>query len=356
MASVCKRCRHPREEWDTCPCRWLIRRQVKGRVTYTPAGRSRAAAERALARDNGVAGETVIQAVDLWLAAKEADPGARANSIAVYRSRAKHVRAYFGDTRVSDVRPEHLVAFASHQLAAGRAPATVQGIYAVLTASLRHAQRRGVIGHLPLPISGPGIPQAQDRRHELTIAEVETVIARMPGVWGRVAELILLTGLRWGEAVAIEPGDVDGHVLHVRRTRARDGSVNAPKTRAGERVVPLTTRARVVLDGLACPVQGDYRRAREALVHALGDLHQPGMGWHTIRNAHASLLDAAGVSMRDTTARMGHGHHHAQSLAYGLATEAGDAGRLDEVRRHAAPSGSRRRGSRRSTRPRPPAR
>ena len=45
------------------------------------------------------------------------------------------------------------------------------------------------------------------------------------------------------------------------------------------------------------------------------------MGWHTIRNAHASLLDQAGVSLRDAAARMGHGHNFAQTLAYRLSAE-----------------------------------
>jgi integrase len=87
---------------------------------------------------------------------------------------------------------------------------------------------------------------------------------------------VLLTELRWGEAVALEEADVAGDVLHVRRTLTRAGTVNAPKTRAGARAVPLSPRARAILDGLDLPVGGDYRRARDALVAAMGDLHRPG--------------------------------------------------------------------------------
>jgi hypothetical protein len=80
------------------------------------------------------------------------------------------------------------------------------------------------------------------------------------------------------------------------------------------------------------PVGGDYRQARLTLVAAMGDLHKPGMGWHTIRSAHSSLLDVAGFSLRDSSARMGHGHHYAQTLAYRVTSEAGDAGALDRAR------------------------
>jgi len=337
VASITKRCRHKRPEWDTCGCQWLIRRQEGGRTIYTPAGRTRAAAERALARLDDAPQETVAQALEEWLAAKERDPNARPNSIAVYRVRVRLVRVVLGHVAVRSLRPEHLTTFVAELLKGGYAPATVQAIYQALTASLRHAQRRGVIRHLPLPPDGPGIPAVAPREHPLSLVQVEEVIERLPGVWGKVAELVLLTGLRWGEVVAIEPRDIDGHLVRIRRTRNRTGGVNAPKTKQGLRVVPLSDRAKDLLDELEIPVGGDYRRAREALVHAMGPLHRKGMGWHSIRAAHASLLDAANVSLRESAARMGHGANYAVTFSYQLAREAGDAGGLDAVR-HAASS------------------
>lgn len=333
MASLVKRCRHRGADRETCGCTWYIRERTGGRDTYTPVGADRAAADRALRRHDAEPVETVSQTVDLWLATKTR---ARPNSLAVYRSRAKYVRAAVGHIPVKDLRPSDLTGLVQAMLDADYSPATVQGGYHVLTSALRHAQRRGVIRSLPLPAYGPGIPAPQPRDHRLTLPQVEQVIADMPGVWGRVAELILLTGLRWGEAVAIEVDDIDGAVVHVRRTRNRYGGTNAPKTKAGARVVPLSRRARAILRDLDLPVGGDYRASRLALVAAMGDLHQPGMGWHTIRNAHATLLDSSGVGLRDSAARMGHGHHYAQTLAYGLRSEAGSADALDKTRRRHA--------------------
>ncbi len=281
--------------------------------------------------------ETVAAALRAWLTAKEREPGARPNSIASYRGRIAHVRAWFHPMLVRQVRPEHLTQFAADLLASGKAPSTVQGIYACLTSALRHAQRRGVIRALPLPPDGPGIPQPLARDHALTLEQVEEVIERMPGIWGQVAEIVLLTGLRWGEVVAIEPGDIEGQVVRIRRTRNRYGGTNAPKTRAGVRVVPLSPRAVETLALIELPIPGDYRRAREALVHAMGELHRPGMGWHSLRNAHASLMDAAGVTLRDQAARLGHGTNYAQSLAYGLVHQAGSADALDAARQPASP-------------------
>ena len=53
-------------------------------------------------------------------------------------------------------------------LVEGYKPATVQGICAAPTSTLRHAQRRGVIRELPLPPGGPGIPTRGPREQDLT--------------------------------------------------------------------------------------------------------------------------------------------------------------------------------------------
>lgn len=310
----------------------MLRRKVAGRDTYANLGSDRAAAEKQAARILGEANLTVSELLDEWIAEKEADPNARPNSIAVYRARAKHVREWFGHTEVRRLQPRDLEEFARGLLDAGAAPATVQGIYAALTASLRVAVRRGVIRAVPTPVDGPRIPTPRARAHDLSLDQVEEIISRMPGQWGKVAELVFLTGLRWGEAVAVRREDIRGDALSVRRTVNRYGSTNDPKTRAGQRVVPLSPRARAILDDLALPVQGDYRQARLALKEAMGDLHRPGMGWHTLRNAHATLLDAAGMSLRESAARMGHGAHYAQTLTYGIRSEAGSADALDAVR------------------------
>lgn len=349
MASLSKRCRHVRrgDPPDACDCQWYVRRRQGGREVYAPAGLTRAEAERALRRVQATAGETVGEAVEAWLAAKDAEPGARANSVHVYRSRAQHVTAALGAIPVAALRPENVTRFVDELLAAGYAPATVRGVYALLTSTLRHARRRGVIRALPLPDDGPGIPTAKERRHDLTLAQVDAIIAAMPDRWGQVAELVFLTGLRWGEAVAVRPQDVDGAVLWVRATAHRYGGTNEPKTQAGRRPIPLSPRARALLGAMRLPVGGDYREARKALVAAMGDLHRPGMGWHSLRAAHASLLDAAGVSLREAAARMGHGHNFAQTLSYRVAGEAGDATVIDLARRRAAgPSAGRARSGR----------
>jgi integrase len=341
VASITKRCRHPKDQWPTCRCQWLIRQQRQGRVVYTPAGRSRAEALRSLARLTGTQTETVTEAIEVWLAAKRRDPEARTGSLLTWESRATTVRESLGDFPVRDVRPTDLSDFSRQLLESGRTPATCRAIYSLLTAVLRHAAARGVIHQLPLPPQGSGIPGYRGRRHDVTVGQLLVVIEKLPEPWDDVALLCLLTGLRIGEALALTPDDVSEGHLRVVRTRNMRGGVNRPKTRTSERVVPLTERAQLVLQDLDLPLVGTYSQARHALRAALGPLYVKNMSWHVFRNAHATLLDQDGASLREVAARLGHGHNYAQTLGYSLVRELGPAGNLDELlTRHAAPPAS----------------
>jgi integrase len=342
VASLCKKCRCGRDQWDSCDHVWLIRyRKGSGKEQYLSVGQNRRAAERRLADLERVRHETVTEAIEVWLAAKRRDPEARTGSLLTWESRATTVSESLGDFPVRDVRPGDLTDFARQLLESGRTPATCRAIYSLLTAVLRHAAARGVIHQLPLPPQGSGIPGYRGRRHDVTVGQLLVVIEKLDEPWNHVALLCLLTGLRIGEALALTNDDVGEGFLHVRRTRNMRGGVNRPKTRTSERVVPLTERAQLVLQDLDLPLVGTYSQARHALRAALGDLYVKNMSWHVFRNAHATLLDQDGLGLREVAARLGHGHNYAQSLQYSLVRELGPAGNLDELlTRHAAPPAS----------------
>jgi integrase len=356
MASVCKRCRHGRGGWDSCGCRAYLRRRVGGRETFTPLEArdmegARREAQRLLDRDAAPSAR-MDALMGRWQELRAAAPDARPNSLASDAVRVPHVVRWFGPMRVDQVRPEDCVRFCRDLVAGGLAPSTVRGIYAALTSALRMALREGLIRTLPLPADGPGIPTGQKEKPALTLAQVDAVIALLDSPWRETAELVLLTGLRWGEVVEVRHQDISGGVLRVARTRNKTGGTNPPKTRAGVRAVPLSPRAAELVAGLDLPIGGSYATARTHLVAAMraAGVWQPRMGWHTLRNAHATLLDGAGVTLRDAAARMGHGHHYAQTLAYGLRAEAGSAEALDALRHgddaRSAPRGAARRAAR----------
>lgn len=340
MASLTKRCRHPKGQWDTCGCHWLVRQERNRRTVYTKAGRTRVEAERTLRRISGAHSETVGEALDRWLELKRLNPDARVGSVKAYEGRAKIVREAFGHQPVVDVTAVEVRGFAQGLMQSGRAPSTCRGVCAVLMGALRHAAARGVIHQLPAPPEGLGIPMPAERRHDVTVKELLDVISRMPGKWGLLAELCLLTGLRIGEALAIRHDDVADGFLHIRRTRNRTGSVNGPKTRRSERFIPLDERSHMILELLDLPIACSYTQARRVLDEAFGPSKKTGVGWHVFRHAHAALLEEDGASLREIAERLGHGHNYTVTLGYTLKSQARRPRPIgDLLRRHgSAPS------------------
>lgn len=61
-------------------------------------------------------------------------------------------------------------------------------------------------------------------------------------------QLLPLTGLRIGEALALEWGDISDHVLHLRRSVGADGDIGEGKTDNAQRNIPLIAQAESILD------------------------------------------------------------------------------------------------------------
>lgn len=369
MASLIKTCRHGREpglarsarlrRWRRCGCQWAADIYIEGRRRRVSLGTDerRARVELAKLAARVVAGEKitgtgsgVMDVAERWMAAMKADPSARPNSMHVYESRLRHVESFFGRESVTLVDTARIRAFARGHLEAGRSPATVGGLVACMQAILRHAVREGLIDRMPV-VSGV-VPTARPRDQRVPLGSLVRAVEGMPEPWRSAGLIVLLTGLRWGELAALTADDLDLRrgVVHVHRSRSRDGSIGPPKTEHGVRSVTLDSTSRDLLaaraaerpDGLLWP--GSYRQAADTLRAALREhgLYRRGRGWHTLRSAHERLIEEHGMAVRDAGARMGHGANLTQTLAYGWASEHAPVDGLgDALMRHVAPPGER---------------
>ena len=360
MALV-KKCRHGRgrsgqarrRAWRRCGCTWYADVYVAGRRRYVRVGPD----ERQARADHGQlvadreagrltpGGAGLAEVGERWLERQAARPDARPNSLRSYRSRLRHLAAWFGDVPVERIRTADVRDFVTALEADGLAPSTIGGIYAALSGVLGQAVEEGLIAQAPMPARAPVRMSSPARRHRLTFAQAQDIVEALDAPWSSLAEVALLTGLRLGELLALAPADVDLELglLRVRGNLTRDGTVGPPKTSSGARAVPLSPRAAELLaarvelaDG--GPLWSGYRSAQNRLAAVLRELglHEPGVGWHIFRNAHAAVLDAARTPLRDAGERLGHGPNTTQSLAYGWSAERGDAAAVDEVlaRRH----------------------
>jgi integrase len=150
--------------------------------------------------------------------------------------------------------------------------------------------------------------------------DLKSLLKELPEPSRSIAALIVLTGLRIGEMLALRWCDVDltAGTLRVRQT-VYEGQFDTPKTKRSRRVVPLSPIAVQIL-GLQKQGSGTAlifssatgtalcrrnllnRQFRPAAVR----LGLKGFNWHWLRHLTASLLDAAGAPLGTVQTLLGH--------------------------------------------------
>lgn len=163
----------------------------------------------------------------------------------------RHVRLdlipALGAHRLEQLHHDHVRTFVADLTAAGRGAVTVRRIVATLSSALTDAvkQRRlthNQAQHVALP------PVERAERRPWSTAQAVAFLDHAAGDrLGTLFEVIMGCGLRRGEAMALRWSDVDldGRVLHVRRTVGEIGGrlvYTAPKTTASEAGVGLSRR------------------------------------------------------------------------------------------------------------------
>jgi integrase len=218
------------------------------------------------------------------------------------------------------------------------APASVRRYLTPLSAIFKLAVRRGIIASNPLEqladderATGGGVRD----HHEWSPAEISALIAASETLGAKptarfdyspLIRLLILTGLRISEALALRKRDVDllGAALHVRHSWARNGELNGTKTEAGTRSVPLSPGlvdlfARIIPadadeDDFVFASKSTRRRPvsywnfrRRGFVPALetAELAGKGITVHGLRSAAISIYASSGMTLAETAEVMG---------------------------------------------------
>ncbi len=308
--------------------------------TRREAGQRLLQAQRAIAEGLPASGErqTIGAFLEAWL-----------RDSAVHKVRPKTFRRYheitrlhivpeIGRIRLARLTPQHVEAMLSSVASKGVSPRTVAHSRAVLRNALNHAMRLGLVGRNVASLAdAPHVPEREVLA--LTSEDARRILAAVMG--DRLEGLFtvaLACGLRQSEALGLRWGDVDleGGKLTVQRTIQR---VNGryeffePKTARSRRTVALPApvaaslrqhRSRqteerlrigpawegdawgdlVFTDERGCPLAGFHvsRRFRKLLEVAA----VPGMRYHDLRHASASLMAAQGVPARVAMEILGH--------------------------------------------------
>jgi integrase len=264
---------------------------------------------------------TVGEYLERWLAGKRK---IRGSTLGLYRSHVEtHIKPGLGHLPVTALQPRHVEAFVaglSRDQSARRgsvagtkalAPSTVGSILRTLRMALSHGVRRK---ELPdNPASGVESPEHRPQPVEaMTHVGVAALLDAVQGTWmEQLVRFLLGSGVRIGEAVALNQGDVMEGYVRIRRPKTVPRAVQVSDDgmaalREAIRLAPRSGAKEPVFYG---PKSGD-RLTRVVATHALPRLMEraglPRMTPHLLRHGVATLMVASGVHMRLVAEQLGH--------------------------------------------------
>jgi integrase len=321
-------------------------RDSTGRRLQTSEGGypTRAAAQSALQEAVRIFGADVTvhslavgEYLELWLSGKHA---LKPKTVALYEDMTRnYLTPHLGQIRLLELRAHHLdrmyAAITMGRRGRPLSPSTIRRVHAVLRSALNTAVKRRLIPyspaeHIELAPENPKRPKpwTPEQCHIFIHHAADDRLANL-------YQLMLVTGMRRGEAVGLrwEDVDLDGQCLFIVQqiTEVRGKSVvGTPKTKRGTRLVPIDTETAAMLrrhreaqelersawgpawndaglvftreNGL--PLRPEYAtRHFQALVEEAG---LPAIRLHDLRHTNASLALLAGVEMKVVSERLGH--------------------------------------------------
>lgn len=225
--------------------------------------------------------------------------------------------------KLDELRPSDVRSFIAHLAAQGHKPATVRRYFAPLRAMLATAFEDGLTdinAAAGVRVVVPGASRRQVQR--LTPVQTRALLAEIPADHADLVYLLAATGLRIGEALALDWADYghdeDGPLL----------TVNTSKTRAGLRTIALSPQTARVLDLRRSRGDGaglifssttggaiDARSwRRRVFAPAAG---RAGVAWatpHSLRHGMASLMADHGYSAAQIATQLGHADGGALAL------------------------------------------
>ena len=200
------------------------------------------------------------------------------------------------------------------------------------------------------PAKGVRLPSDHERAERVFLEpdEFTAIYDHIPDYWKPLVATMYGTGMRWGEATALQAGDIQINgptgVITVSRSWKKGATgvyLGSPKSKRGRRTItiaePLTSLLREHMRGLAADdlvftgkeggrVQSQHFHPRvwRRAVSASGISKRPDL--HSLRHSHASALILGGVPLTVVQRRLGHESVTTTSDIYGHLTPDAYAG------------------------------
>lgn len=256
---------------------------------------------------------------------------------AMYAALAKRhiVEDEIGRRSLDQVQARHVEGWVAGLRKKGLAESTVRSTYTVLRAILDTAVRDKAIVENPAAVVRRPRVESKEATY-LTPDKVEQLLAAAEGSrYAPLFRLLVNTGLRRGEALALRWSDVDldARTIRVAGTLSREADglvVTSTKTAKSRRTLFMTDETKAILGELKSRQRRerlaagsmwvrsgfifttelgepcDPRNALRALKAAADRAELSGVGLHTLRHSAASVLLTKGVPLKVVSEILGH--------------------------------------------------
>ena len=240
------------------------------------------------------------------------------------RTLHNHLLPAFGSQRLCDIGALDLQRFVLRKMESGLSWESADHFRNLMSKIFAMARKWGFYCS-ENPASAVELPEkrAVREKHVLTPIQISRLLLLLREPVRTMLLVGILTGMRIGEILGLRWKDVDFGSGQIRVEQAvYRGLIGSPKTKGSRRVLPLPERLVTALADL----HRNSTRTQEDLVFQTRNgtphsdtnlLHRelkpagrqigaPWLSWHTLRRTHATLLQAAGGSLKDAQAQLGH--------------------------------------------------
>jgi integrase len=233
-----------------------------------------------------------------------------------------HLIPAFGNRQLRELSREELQGFLSRKLEGGLSWETVHHFKCGLSKILGAAEEWGCINENLAQKTKLPRRQHSAERVVLTPIQVRNLAAALDEPARSITLLLVLTGLRIGELLALRWGSIDlnAFVLRVCQT-VYDGHFDQPKTKRSARTIPIGAETAEILAAIRPAVVdpkalvfatreglplGRWNLLRKHLKPAAKKLGLLAVTWHLLRHSHATMLDSVGTPIGTMQSLLGH--------------------------------------------------